>query len=124
MFMLMTFTYASCTSLQESAESSDRPQTYSDMLTTKEIPEISNDRTRVLPVGPLAPVNAVMLWGAAVALLITVVSMATTEWAVKSTNHMGLWRVCAHYLCVSSAYLLLGGKHYQTGNDIVVSLEV
>ena len=99
------------------------------MFTTKEIPEISNGRTKVHHVGPCAAVNAVMMWGAAVALLVTVVAMATTEWAIGKTEfgnvHSGLWRVCIGSVCVD---VLSGtdipGKHYRSWNEMTVSLRL
>ena len=84
------------------------------MFTTKEVPEISNGRTKVHHVGPWAALNAVMLWGAAVALVITVVAMATTEWATIKIEHVhtGLWRGCTVFGCedlLSAPHL--PGKH-------------
>ena len=90
--------------------------TYCEMFTTKEISETSDDRTRVHRVGPFVPVNAVMMWGAAVALLITVVAMSSAEWAVQTTIHVGLWRICVHSVCLTSTDFPIIGKHYQTGN--------
>ena len=87
------------------------------VFTVKEYPEISNDRTKVHHVGLCAAVNAVMLWGAAVALVITVVAMATTEWATVKIEHVhtGLWRVCNLFGCediLSAPHV--PGKHYRS----------
>ena len=131
----------SCKSLQESREPTvPPPQTHCAVFTTKGIPEINNGRTtdltnlfrsvgrtKVHHVGPCAAaVNAVMLWGAAVALVITVVAMATTEWATGKIVdvgplHIGLWRVCIGSVCVD---VLSGtdipGKYYRLCDEMTV----
>ena len=123
--------FDSCKSLQESLEPSvPPPQTHCAMFTTKEIPEISNGRTKVHHVGSFAVVNAVMLWGAAVALIITAVAMATTEWAsIKSIahTHIGLWVACHYSDCESIEGIMsaadVPGKHYWSCNDMTIDLE-
>ncbi|KAI0225569.1 hypothetical protein LSAT2_023677 [Lamellibrachia satsuma] len=76
-------------------------------MSTREITETRNGRTSVHRVGPLAGLSAVMLWGAVVAFIITLVAMATPNWIAVGGNSQGLWKICHGSICVDlpSSYL-------------------
>ncbi|KAI0212856.1 hypothetical protein LSAT2_002181 [Lamellibrachia satsuma] len=72
---------------------------------TQEITETRNGRTSVHRVGPLAGLSAVMLWGAVVAFIITVVAMATPDWAIYHGFGIGLWKRCLDSVCVAHPHV-------------------
>ena len=83
---------------------------------TQEITETRNGRTSVHRVGPLAGLSAVMLWGAVVAFIITVVAMATPNWVAGWVAgvylNQGLWKICKGSVCVELPASYLSGKHH------------
>ena len=81
-------------------------------MSTREITETRNGRTRVHRVGPLAGLSAVMLWGAVVAFIITLVAMATPNWIAVGGNSQGLWKICHGSMCMDLPSSYLAGKHH------------
>ena len=83
---------------------------------TQEITETRNGHTSVHRVGPLAGLSAVMLWGSAVAFIITVVAMATPNWVAGWVAgvylNQGLWKICNGSVCVELPASYLSGKHH------------
>ena len=67
---------------------------------TREVTETRNGRTSVHRVGPLVGLSIVMLWGAVVTFIITVVAMATHTWAADEDISLGLWKMCLGSICV------------------------
>ena len=67
---------------------------------TQEITETRNGRTSVHRVGLLAGLSAVVLWGAVVAFIITVVAMATPSWIDGGYITVGLWKMCRGSSCM------------------------
>ena len=101
----------SCNSLQEPPERSVPIHATWEMW-TQEITETRNGRTSVHRVGPLAGLSAVMLRGAVVAFIITVVAMATPSWIAGGGTSQGLWKICHGSICVELPASYLQGKHH------------
>ena len=81
------------------------------MMSTKEIAETRIARTSVHRVGPFTGVCAVVLWGAALAFVITVVAMATPNWTSVEDHDVGLWKICPHSLCPTLLSSVIESKH-------------